>query len=282
VEKVREITGISPSLRKSKIGVFHFYSGFDMKQARKRGFTLIELLIVIGIISVLAALLMPTLSRAREQGKRVSCMSNLRQLGMAVTMYLSENQGRYFEYYRDLPDGGRLWYFGLEPHYGIVRKEGERELDAGKSPLWEYYGTVGGIELCPSFDYQLGIYKLKFTGASFGYGFNLCMFGKHERKVTDPSRTIMFADAAQVNTFQAPASSRNPLLEEFYYVSPTEKLVHFRHWGLANVLFADGHVESLPAYPGTYDQRLAGARVGMLNPPGDNTLFGGDELCLSR
>ena len=254
-----------------------------MRHAVKRcGFTLIELLVVIGIIGFLAALLMPALSRARAQGKRVSCMSNLRQLGFAVQMYLSENGGRYFDYYRDLPDGGRLWYFGLEPEFGVVRQEGERELDVGKSPLWEYYGTVGGIELCPSFDYQLGIYKLKFTGASFGYGFNLCMFGKNESRVTDPSQTLMFVDCAQVNTFQAPASVENPLIEEFYYVSPREKLVHFRHYSLANVLFADGHVESLPAYPGSYDERLPAARIGMLNAPGDNSLFGGDAFCLSR
>ena len=144
-----------------------------MPVRKGNGFTLVELLIVIGIVGILAAMLMPTLSRARAQGKRISCISNLRQLGLAVTMYLSENGSRYFDYYRDLPaSGGRLWYFGLEPEYGVVRREGERELDAGKSPLWEYYGTVGGIELCPSFHYDLGIYKLKFTGASFGYGFN--------------------------------------------------------------------------------------------------------------
>ena len=251
-------------------------------ESKRRGFTLIELLVVIGIIGMLAALLLPALSRARAQSKRISCISNLRQLGFAVQMYLSENGGRYFDYYRDLPDGGRLWYFGLEPNFGVVREEGERELDVGKSPLWEYYGTVGGIELCPSFDYQLGIYKLKFTGASFGYGFNLCLFGKNESRVGDPSGPVMFADCAQVNTFQAPASVENPLIEEFYYVSPYEKLVHFRHYGLANVLFADGHVESLPAYAGSYDERLPAARIGMLNAPGDNTLFGGDALCSSR
>jgi len=61
----------------------------------KKGFTLIELLVVIAIINILAGMLLPSLTRAREQGRRAACLSNLRNIGQALTMYASENDGFY-------------------------------------------------------------------------------------------------------------------------------------------------------------------------------------------
>jgi prepilin-type N-terminal cleavage/methylation domain-containing protein len=60
----------------------------------KRGFTLVELLVVIGIVAVLVALLLPTLSKAREQAKKTACLSNLRSLGHALVMYANANRDR--------------------------------------------------------------------------------------------------------------------------------------------------------------------------------------------
>jgi len=60
----------------------------------RKGFTLIELLVVIAIIAVLMAILMPALNRAREQGKRAACLSNLKQLGLAWIMYADDNDGK--------------------------------------------------------------------------------------------------------------------------------------------------------------------------------------------
>ncbi len=66
-----------------------------MRIARRRGFTLIELLVVIAIIAILAAILFPVFARAREKARQTSCLSNMRQLGLAFLQYVQDADARF-------------------------------------------------------------------------------------------------------------------------------------------------------------------------------------------
>jgi len=91
---------------------------------RRSGFTLIELLVVIAIIAILAAILFPVFARARENARKASCMSNVKQLAVGVTMYLQDYDETFFPRFHDTIDAmGVRWYpvssqptYFLEPY----------------------------------------------------------------------------------------------------------------------------------------------------------------------
>src|SRR3954463_1163481 len=229
----------------------------------RRAFSLVELLVVIAIISILCALLLPALASSKEQGKKAQCISNQKQLALAAQMYWDENDDVSFPYLAGATNGGKVYWFG----WIKAGAEGERDFDATYGAIYPYLAERG-VEICPSLEYRSSIYKLKAKGAAYGYGYNRLLGGKSLRQCRRPADTALFADSAQVNDFQAPASPENPMLEEFYYFDDEvdSATVHFRHRGKANVSFCDGHIAAESPEPNSLDTRLPGQTIGRLPP----------------
>jgi prepilin-type N-terminal cleavage/methylation domain-containing protein/prepilin-type processing-associated H-X9-DG protein len=84
---------------------------------KRRGFTLIELLVVIAIIAILAAILFPVFAKAREQARKTTCLSNLKQIGTAVLMYVQDYDEQYPYAGRDWPSAAFLDFFVVTAPY---------------------------------------------------------------------------------------------------------------------------------------------------------------------
>ena len=201
-------------LRRLRNLINFFFSGnrTNVSHQHRHAFTLTELLVVIAIISILAALLLPALQNARELGKRVVCMSNMRQIHAAFMCYLQDYNG-YF------PSYGGYWFRNINrylPYLSLWSKE--------RNVVWR----------CPSDP----AYRFGTTGLSYGY--NIASFGNptrgyiHITRISRPSSRILIADSEPHSN----GSCKDAILHVPGYYPLSE-----RHNGGSNVLFVDGHVE---------------------------------------
>jgi prepilin-type N-terminal cleavage/methylation domain-containing protein/prepilin-type processing-associated H-X9-DG protein len=206
-----------------------------------RGFTLIELLVVIAIIAILAAILFPVFAKAREKARQTSCLSNLRQLGTAWSMYAQDYDEMACISYYFTPDFSMeyAWDYTIDWNAGIT--------DLG---LLGPYTKNSQINQCPSFQAETWgrphtgyAYNMRIGGDVFAWPpTNPVSIGAIQK----PTETALLADSAYWSTWPSPGLSgnnylRSPSDPSYAFVGPN---VHFRHNQAANVTWADGHAKA--------------------------------------
>jgi len=213
----------------------------------RRGFTLIELLVVIAIIAILAALLLPALSRARAQSYSARCKSNLRQLGLGLNMYVAEYR-KYPPYQAPSFTTYSMWPDYLQPYTAAFYTN-----DLYRCPAYRgATATSGGGPGCVgSYAYSTSV-ELGNVLPNYPWDQRLGRFATliytSEGEVKKPADMYAIADARQA--YSAPPSTE-PVPFGFGWFSNERLDPYFMevttapHPGGYNIVFCDAHVEAV-------------------------------------
>ena len=169
-------------------------------RAQPDGFTLVELLVVISIISILMSILLPTLSNAREQGRRVDCMSNLKQFTLAWNLYAMDNDDKLCSPntgWNDGSCGGNNNWVADGP--ALPGNDiGGHEQAIRDGVMWSYVGDAFGLFACKSTRGNTSIYnrsRLRDYSISNTMGGGCGAVFKSLADVTRPAEKMLFIDA---------------------------------------------------------------------------------------
>jgi prepilin-type N-terminal cleavage/methylation domain-containing protein len=201
--------------------------------ARRRGFTLVELLVVIGIVTVLAAMLLPGLARTKEKSRTGRCLGNLRQWGIAFRMYADDNEdflprrGQGVQVLFQI-DRGEDWFNALPPYFGLLPYQ---QLVAGNN---KPAARAQSVFICPTAIDPGANYFLPY-GMNMNLSTWFLPMATRFSEVLQPASVVAMADApgSYASTF--------PSTRPYSVVG--------RHSGRVSVLFLEGQVE---AFAGSY------------------------------
>lgn len=229
-----------------------------MSKTRQYGFTLIELLVVVAIIAILIAILMPALGRSRAQAQKIACASNLRQLGILLFMYTSENQNT-------LPPANGLNDRGLNAFWPQFltsdTDDGSSVVNIRYSDVWGYSGTTAarrtpfwclldprttttamGQPVSVNPDDGKGVSYMAPRGRiNVSVGGMGTVLGHKMTELVVPTEAAMLIEAWTASGATLTCDEIN----ESSYQTNTVIAFRFRHLDQANVVFADGHVDSV-------------------------------------
>ena len=204
-----------------------------MMRNNKKTFTLIELLVVIAIIAILAAMLLPALSKAREKARTISCAANLKQLSLGAIMYADSND-EYFPAV-DMRAPGAPTAFSSPVAQGAPSSFNYHS-SYGYWNSWPgyVYNFVGNAEVyvCPHPMTYPGCYGI-YYGMPYGCGSSSAgyIFNKPRKQgtITQPTRCLLMSDKGE-------GGGHMYILSNQYYA------MRDTHGGGGNIAYADGHV----------------------------------------